>query len=784
MSEKRILRQPLLGIVLGGVLAVVTNSASLKAQVVIPSDAQASDPTRACTVSAADFDGWFETGTRSLNGVVKPADSLNFPDKPNCTFYQWAEQMFLWLTSPAVCSGNTHTFGSKEFFDVSPPDRDGNRILINHNCNLRAPPNRILNLRSAQPGPHGLPVIFDKAGRMLEVETPLTGPTGKPLVFSSAGVSEEVQDITLEKERAPIFLDKAGKPILGARPIMRHHRAPQKRTAIVQRFTGSKRPIFIDPQGKMIEVEQAQAQDSGVLMAQNNSLVYYGISVNDVFAYFLTGLKTNLITPTNPTTQQPFGQFPTTAADLAQITAFASEHAVTIPHPNALAVEIKTSWVEISPAPNHCNNKASPPPLDPSKYVTMTATVPAYDTTDCTNQWTPKGTKTVQLALVGMHVVGSTGSLCDPTKIHGGNCALNRAFTGLNGHPEMIWATFEHIGNTPLADFTYNSTTGLKTVKQNTAGTWLFSTGDSPGPFNCMHMWLENSTGNIVSANANTGSPCPASTFGTFTPSDTLRMKAWGAASDVAPNPVDRSAADSNTEIISINQSVRGMMPSGDVRSNYYLVGATWTIGGGAPLEFPATPTSPGTQVGTSMLAGSTMETYQQGEDTTAGSFGTNCFNCHNTGRLGPSAGFGFFGTPQLGTVEVSHIFDFVGPPRGSGLQPLSFAPLSIRVASLPTTTPSSFPLVKHTILVTVNDSGSGAPIAGAKVNVSDPDGIAVIASGTTSATGSVTLTYVRCSVVEYDAPPGVAANPVVVTVPCDGSVDVAGFTPVTFSAP
>jgi hypothetical protein len=63
------------------------------------------------------------------------------------------------------------------------------------------------------------------------------------------------------------------------------------------------------------------------------------------------------------------------------------------------------------------------------------------------------------------------------------------------------------------------------------------------------------------------------------------------------------------------------------------------------------------------MLAGSTMETYQQGEDTTAGSFGTNCFNCHNTGRLGPSAGFGFFGTPQLGTVEVSHIFDFVGPP-------------------------------------------------------------------------------------------------------------------------
>ena len=61
------------------------------------------------------------------------------------------------------------------------------------------------------------------------------------------------------------------------------------------------------------------------------------------------------------------------------------------------------------------------------------------------------------------------------------------------------------------------------------------------------------------------------------------------------------------------------MIPAGDVRSNYYLAGATWTIGGGAPLAAPPSPTSPGArQVGTSMLAGSTMETYQQGPDNTA----------------------------------------------------------------------------------------------------------------------------------------------------------------------
>jgi hypothetical protein len=42
----------------------------------------------------------------------------------------------------------------------------------------------------------------------------------------------------------------------------------------------------------------------------------------------------------------------------------------------------------------------------------------------------PNGQKTVNLAMVGMHVVGST-----------------------KGHPEMIWATFEHIGNAPNDDY-------------------------------------------------------------------------------------------------------------------------------------------------------------------------------------------------------------------------------------------------------------------------------------------------------------------------------------------
>jgi hypothetical protein len=208
-SLKRISRAPFVAAALTMMLALLSDPSSLKAQI-IPSDAQTS-----CTVTAAQFAGRFQTGAPSVNGLVNPANSLDFPDNPNCSFYQWAEQMFLSLTSPAAeCSG-THVFDSSGFFDVSPADPSGNRVLITHTCSTGGGVNRFLNVRAAQPGPHGLPVIFDKAGRMLEVETPLTGPTGKPVA------EVEVQSITLDKDGKPIFMDKAGKPIAGPDPSCR-----------------------------------------------------------------------------------------------------------------------------------------------------------------------------------------------------------------------------------------------------------------------------------------------------------------------------------------------------------------------------------------------------------------------------------------------------------------------------------------------------------------------------------------------------------------------------------
>jgi hypothetical protein len=186
------------------------------------------------------------------------------------------------------------------------------------------------------------------------------------------------------------------------------------------------------------------------------------------------------------------------------------------------------------------------------------------------------------------------------------------------GHPEMIWATFEHAGNAPAAGYSYINTLGqTKTVLQNTAGNWLFAANNSAGPFNDVHMQL--SAPDILSVTPHT-----------ISPSDTLRQKAWGAASDFRPNPLIPSTAASNTEILSINNSVNGMLANGDVRASYILIGSTWTAGGAAPSG-SFSLVSGGNEVGTSRLANTTLETYEQGSSPLLHSGGMNCFGCHLT---------------------------------------------------------------------------------------------------------------------------------------------------------
>jgi hypothetical protein len=359
------------------------------------------------------------------------------------------------------------------------------------------------------------------------------------------------------------------------------------KSLFAQKFLIDRVPIFLDQSLAVIDVEQGQAGDNSVLEAQtaaNGSLIYYATMVNDVYAYFLTGAKHGAITTV------PANQFPTTTADLNHTLTFAAAHgkpAASFPDANALAVEVKSSWVIAASLPNA------------DKYITMNATIPVYDRSN-PNQWTQTGQQTVQLALVGMHVVGSTA-----------------------GHPEMVWATFEHTGNTPSADYTYNSASGPKTVSQNTSGPWLFSATNSTGPFNQAHMSAPGAPGNMIQSDAN-----PAGGTFTISASDTLRVDPWG---------MPGNSAGSNTEVISMNEHVTGMLASGDIRGNYLMTGATWT-------PFGSNPSGSNQGVGTSKLTNSTMETYAQG---------TNCFACHQNNTAGLTNA----------TTEISHIF---GP-----LQPL-----------------------------------------------------------------------------------------------------------------
>lgn len=583
------------------------------------------DSLNTCPVSATEFKTWFATGAVSLNGEVKPADSVNFPDLPNCSFYKWSEQMFLWLNSPAPASygGGERIFISPAFYDVSPPgfyDLAGEsytRVLIPHPAGSTTLDN--LSMRAAKTGPHGLPVILDKMGTMVEIQRPQFGPTGKQLILNERGEAVEIERISLGDDKRPMFIDGKNREIRGAKPLLQKELQERKdlnRELIVQKFMVEQNPLFLNLNGNVVVVEQGQA-DNSVLMAQNGSLVYYQIMVNDVYAYFLTGVKSSGLNPNS--------KFPTTQMELNWIKQFASNHGMPspepFPDPEALAVEIKTAWVEAEGIVN----------ID--TYITMNARIPVYNKVSPQLWVRTNNYKVAKLALVGMSIAGSAA-----------------------GHRELIWATFEHQDNAPNAKYTYNTISGVNTVNPDFDKAFLFCARNPPlAQLNQSHIQRDpDPNGNPDNLIAPPGFSISASNI--------IRGNAWGATLGVSPNPIDFTDAASNSELISINNNVRGMLDGGDVRNKYIMTGVTWTINGGVFTDNFGKPgnitTATGTAVGTSQMANATMETFQQALDPTTHQtsfrlIGNNCFSCHN------AAGNG-----------VSHIF-FDPLTGNAGLRPL-----------------------------------------------------------------------------------------------------------------
>jgi len=614
------------------------------------------NPDPACVVPPSQFNGWFVSGPPFLNVPVNPADSTQLDTSNNCNFYKWSEQMFLWLTSPAsgIYQGG-HVFDTQVFYQVN------NNNLVAQNT--FGPRN--FALRAQQVGPGGLPVVIDAAGHLRQFVTApsnagitplaLTRNRQAPIAKVEAGsngkamfrdANNRVVQVT-PRVTADMLPQTLGRltglvaPSRGLRALSETTQRQQIADALtaqrvlIQFNTGSG-SVFVEAGTGIIDnLGPGQAGGNGVLNSQQNSVIFYETLVNDVYAWYLTGRKTKGgIAPYYDGTQANLGLFPISATDLTSIENFSKTHGgpPSFPDGDALAIEVKLSWVEASTLPNNAQG-----------YITTQANVPTYNTSN-PSDWVPAGPKLTTVALVGVHVVGSA-----------------------KNHPEMIWATFEHLANTPLTTYQYNVGGNPVTVQQNTTGNWLFSKNGAAAPYNVELAVLcpnsSNPTPQCPSSPNLTGHIVAATSAAILPPTNVLRLKPWGVASNGVPNNEDKTPAASNTEIISIDTNVQAQLSaagaSTDPRYNYLLIGSTWTFGGGQPSgaypNNPANPTNPPqfNEVGTSMLFNSTMETFQQGTDGTYQQ-GTTCFGCHSNY---PSA------NPKLqANTSVSHIFKPINP--------------------------------------------------------------------------------------------------------------------------
>ena len=313
------------------------------------------DASGGCPISPATVAGFFESGAVSLNGVVKPADSTAIL-APNCGFFQWSEQMFLWLTSPAPVSygGGSRIMFSPQFYTVSPEDSNGRRSFLPNSA--RGPIN--MSLRAMELGPNGLPIVMARSGQIVEVQREKPGqrppvirlangktlqaseiatarktPNGQLMFFNARGVQLKPTVLKLAPVIRPRAMITPGK-VARVVPLTAFKEAIQARKIIITKI-----PIFIDSSGNVIDVEPGQA-DGSVLISQNGSLIYYITVVNSVFAYHRSMQGAAVIPFTTALT------FPLTAADANAVVTFAASKGHTIKDPNALAIESKSSWVD------------------------------------------------------------------------------------------------------------------------------------------------------------------------------------------------------------------------------------------------------------------------------------------------------------------------------------------------------------------------------------------------------------------------------------------------------
>jgi len=190
------------------------------------------------------------------------------------------------------------------------------------------------------------------------------------------------------------------------------------------------------------------------------------------------------------------------------------------------------------------------------------------------------------MALVGLHVVGL-----------------------IQGHPEMIWATFEHHLNAPDCASTPSTETRSSFYK---AGQ---NCGTSP-------FW---DTCNKISTD-------------TKTPSEVCRAHPQG----------EPEGSQGNTaNILSLNQSFHSLLPAGSVWANYDYASAVWTTGKVGPNGLIVLDDS---EIrGSKKAANTSLESFTQEQ---------NCLHCHTYQPLQIGTCFGKRDDPtKWKNLYVSHLF-------------------------------------------------------------------------------------------------------------------------------
>jgi len=563
-------------------LALVWSEELAKAQTVPPPDAYPS-----CTVSHAEFDSWFlpSPSLAAANAFVSPPQYLSFPrPEQDCAFYKWAEHMFLWVTSPPPFPPGykigSYVFESSVFYRVSDPDINSRRTLVENTlANANQPPSASVSI--SQLGPRGEVVVFDQMGIMHEIA--LVEGGGAPVVRAARQLTAtEIGRVEVGQDGFPIFLNKRNERINyersqnGAPKLLGIDLRPIAFKVPPQTIEVGGQLYFLDASDKAIAAGPGQADsDNFVLMARNGKLIYYMIQVNDVYAYFLTGNKNHVINSI---------VFPTGTKELDQIKAYGRKHGhPSFPDEDALVVEVKSSWIEVPDIElNDYKND----------YLVIQASVPTFDmSTSPKTTWKHNGSATVNLAMVGMHI----------------------AFSVPN-RPELVWATFEHVNNAANAPYAYYD----KRLKKK-GGPWRLSSAGE-GAENAALSIFRSDTYNVPRMRMDKMNDIVALPDHTIGPSNVLRISPWG-----------NSSPTFNTKIISMNNRVRGLLPDGDIRKNYIMIGTTWF-----------------SEVADAQVANSTIETFQQP---------SNCLGCHQ------SMNDDMYKLGTLSGAGISHIY---GP-----LQPL-----------------------------------------------------------------------------------------------------------------